>query len=940
MVSFTPTNVGVGTVSATFPGGMAIASADYAASTTMGGSTGTHTSTGAGFFIKSATPAPPSDGFTTAGIYGPDTIYGSLSDGSHSTFGSFFARGLNGPVAWTLGGADATRFYLTGPNGSTIGNGGLYYGAQKSSYNLTLTATDGATTLPAKNITVQAVANSVQMSSNYVVATAPGGGQNAPSGSAVQAMAFARNNLGTLSGTSSDGILTYVKGDFDNDYLYTTPAASPLSGHYGEHDVTVTDGTSSFILKTWIIEEQAPLASFTQAAAVYSNAPSGMILGSVSAYSDAGISSISVSPSWLTISGNHVKVRSAPAAGTYTVTITVVSGTGASSSVLTFSLPVGQGITLPASNITPSFSSLDNSQANMTVGPVAVGTVTVSGIRNPTWTIDVLNDECQLLTSYGSNALQPRYSIAPSSTNAATIMAANLSAQTDTLIVSATAGATTCVGQLPLPVAAKSGPAITVDAASPVTRTNFHTWNDWNIAYIQNYATYAGSVVTLAQQDYSNDFSTLTPGHGSNEEWAPGPYTLAGVSPSNRTVIDYQNKDALDDKGLINCVGADITVRNIEVARCISYNNVAAFYKEEQKAGNFSLYDFYARNSSNGFLNADLGAHITMQRGIVAFCGAGVVSRDHNIYVGHASQLTVDSILSFSCAGLGHLFKTRALRGSISNSKFLDSVNGSASQQLDIPSGGTYTVTNCVFMKGPSADNPFCVSFLEEWNNSTVNPPINTTPATLLIDGCTFMVVNNRVNPSLGTISAICVGYGGGPTSVPVTLTFRNCKFYGIPQANWINNQCGATVIDGGGNVAVTTWTDLQPIDPSTGAAIVNQPTASFQTDNGIQGVIFTPTTTLQWRIAVGAAVGTFVGQVSSTDVYGVPLSSPTFSLANDDGGNFSIDSSGAFRVANASISDGIRYIQVAMTGTDSHGAPQSFTKWTWIVVGNGTLIS
>jgi hypothetical protein len=898
-------------------------------------------------------PGAAADGFNTPGIYGPPTVYGDLSDGSGSQFGSWFVRGLAGPATWTLSGTDASIFTMSIQTANQLANGGLFYGAQKSSYAVTLNATDGTTTYT-KDVTVQAASGYPQITNTYLLNTQPGGSFSPPSPNAIIVAQISRAAVMT----SSDGAMILGNGATT---LYTTEAVFPTSSHYGEHDITFTANSTSLPVGVWFIEELSPAVSFVQSNILYDNSPISEVFGQVNASSDGGIASYAITSADGSLSvgpTGTVTVIAAPTAGaSQVITVTVTSNYGIATT-LTIPYVVSVGTSLPASNMTADFStSLDNSMTN-----VVVGTVTVTGITNPLFTVTGLSDDFQDLIDF-NNIPTPRYSVSVSG-NVATVSAAYLSAQTDQVTFSAfdTAGVR-CVNTFSVTAAdvCATGPAITITPGATATATVFPTWNAALDAYWTTPATYMGMTLTLPGGVYAasqTDFNRPTIGHGSNQQFPPGPMILKGPSPSNPAVLSIKGAPFESAQGGLGAVNWDITFANLCIRDVSDLSagegNAGGILKVGNQCGNITMQDIKLYNSDNGFLSGfGQGVHVVMERVVLAFCGLGAGNLTHNAYVGHDSSVLVDNVLSFATAQV-HDLKLRAANGTVQNSMLVDGENGApgSSACLDIPDGGAYVVTNTIFMKGPCPNNDGdMVQFCAEPENGGPNElwPVNT----LLLDGCTFIAT-----AAPGSFTSAVYGIrnyarnDGSPnisptTGLPATVIYRNCKFYNLPKSQWaVTVNPINTITDGGGNVAITTWPqDILAIDPSTGSLLTVIPGPSYaspvwQAAPNNQGICIDPLA-LQLRIAVGAPIGTHVTTFFPYDQSGVLLTSQAWTLpANQvNVGNFAINATtGELTVASASIPDSLVWALAECTGIDYLGRTQTFTKYVFVVVGDGTM--
>jgi hypothetical protein len=83
----------------------------------------------------------------------------------------------------------------------------------------------------------------------------------------------------------------------------------------------------------------------------------------------------------------------------------------------------------------------------------------------------------------------------------------------------------------------------------------------------------------------------------------------------------------------------------------------------------------------------------------------------HNIYVGFGVDSVVATHDVFERANVGHEFKSRAESNYISNDIFYDGPSGTASYSIDLPDGGSDTVSGNLIEKGPDTQNNNIVHF-------------------------------------------------------------------------------------------------------------------------------------------------------------------------------------------------------------------------------------
>lgn len=908
------------------------------------------------------------------GIYGPTTIYAEAGGGTGAALGSWLLRGFTGVPTTTLGGPDTATgaIYLGGLNGLTAYTSGLAYLAtanQKASYSYVLSATDGVLT-KTLGLTVLAKSAVMLVANNILLDSSP---TSSWYGQQLAGSAFVSAH--TDVGTTGAVTLTDPAGQFRIDpynNIVTQPGAA-LNTRYGVYPVTLKDaGSASDATSLVIAAEQVPAISFVGVQAYDSNPTlmpatqdflsTNAIFGQIAAYSEIGVASISIDAVNLTASRSGIVYwKSAPVAGSgQSFNATVVSQSGRSS-VLAVPYTILPGTILPPSNIKATLSSsLDN-----TMNAVVVGTVSVSGMTNPKWSINLQGDEAQLL-GIGEGAVTPRYAITATGALSAQITAAYLSGQTDSLIIDALGdNGVRCTAVVPLVIAAKVGPTVTIGSASDGTGAtyNFATWNAALDAYWGNPAVYGGIVMMAFPQDYSHDFTHVQAGHGSSQQFAPGPGTLKGLSAANKTLLDFKGgAPGLGAQGGLIAQNYDQTFQYLDIRNVTNINagegNAGGIYKTNTTPGNLTILDCSLCNCDINVMNGDLGNHLVMARVWTAFGGAGAGGLTHNIYAGHYSSATFTDLLSFSTAQV-HELKSRAGRNTLLRVQMLDGENGApgGSGCLDLPCGGIATVTNCTFQKGPNPNGDGnMLQFCAEIGNG--GPVLGNWPSnTLVVSGCKFLNTCGPGALSSAVIGIAQSGYQGVPyrsivTDALATVTVSNTGFYNLPKSQWfVGYQGGATPIDGGGNYAITTWPGLQAIDPSTNALIANPPSPTYNryVGNSYQGLLVSPLS-LELRAALGAAVGTAIDTVIACGESGLLLTSTSFQIlstllvtsAGSSGtavtGVFGITNAGALTVAGA-VQDGLYFIHVQGAGTDpTTKGVSTFTKWLFIVGGPGTV--
>jgi hypothetical protein len=148
----------------------------------------------------------------------------------------------------------------------------------------------------------------------------------------------------------------------------------------------------------------------------------------------------------------------------------------------------------------------------------------------------------------------------------------------------------------------------------------------------------------------------------------------------------------------------------------------------------------------------------------------------HNLYAGTIRRLDVTESY-FHRARSGHLLKSRAERNEIRYNRFTDEPGGSASYELEFPSGGLAVVVGNLIAQGPGTENPVLVSFGAEgfaWTRNAIVLAHNTLVDEKPVDGAFLRVrpgadilaVNNLLLGESRLESAGPGVYRNNPTAV------------------------------------------------------------------------------------------------------------------------------------------------------------------------------
>ena len=207
--------------------------------------------------------------------------------------------------------------------------------------------------------------------------------------------------------------------------------------------------------------------------------------------------------------------------------------------------------------------------------------------------------------------------------------------------------------------------------------------------------------------------------------------------------------------------GGAIVVENIDFigARVPDRNGAGIRFER----GKLTLRNCLFEDNENGILTSgDAAAELEIEGSEFGNNGSGD-GFSHNLYVGTIRKLTVVGSY-FHHARVGHLIKSRAAENHILYNRLTDEAGGSASYELEFPSGGLAYVVGNLIAQGAGTNNPAIVSFGAEgfaWPRNELHLINNT-----LIDGLpsggsgsTFLAVKPG-NVKVTAINNLLVGRG------------------------------------------------------------------------------------------------------------------------------------------------------------------------------------
>ena len=286
--------------------------------------------------------------------------------------------------------------------------------------------------------------------------------------------------------------------------------------------------------------------------------------------------------------------------------------------------------------------------------------------------------------------------------------------------------------------------------------------------------------------------------------------TIQGVN--GRPHIDA-NKKSAQDKGIWVPSGSNLLVDNIEFSGATSTSKNGAGIRAS--GVNWTVRHCYFHDNQDGILESNIaGSNILIE--FTEFARNGYRNgMSHNLYIGHAGQLTFQYNYSHDSI-VGHLLKSRAAVNYVLYNRLTDE-SGTGSYEVDLPNGGTSYVIGNLIEQGVNSQNSTIVTYLEEGVNSQ-NP------------GMDLYVINNSIVNDLTSGTFVFIGTAGTvPASIknnifvgPGTLTNQTNavlanNFSGNPlfvnQANFdYHLTAGSPAIDAGTNPGSANGFSLTPV--------------------------------------------------------------------------------------------------------------------------------
>ena len=192
--------------------------------------------------------------------------------------------------------------------------------------------------------------------------------------------------------------------------------------------------------------------------------------------------------------------------------------------------------------------------------------------------------------------------------------------------------------------------------------------------------------------------------------WKQSNLWIRGVN--GRPKLEAPEKLA-QGKAIWVLLGRDVVVENVEMSGARVPDRNGAGIRAQGKGLTVRASCFH--DNENGILTSNnLANWLVVEFSEFGRNGYGD-GRSHNIYVGRVSRFEMRFSYSHG-AREGHLVKSRAAQNLIEYNRLIDDPDGTASYELDLPSGGESMVRGNVIVQSASSPNQGMVSFAAEKN--------------------------------------------------------------------------------------------------------------------------------------------------------------------------------------------------------------------------------
>lgn len=241
-----------------------------------------------------------------------------------------------------------------------------------------------------------------------------------------------------------------------------------------------------------------------------------------------------------------------------------------------------------------------------------------------------------------------------------------------------------------------------------------------------------GDIIEVDGGDYVGDVAVWT----QNE--------LILRAKNGRARLIAQGASA-ESKGIWVVRGGKVTVEGFDfVGAMVSDRNGAGIRFEK---GSLRVENCRFLENENGILTgSDADSTLEILNSEFGYNGSGD-GQSHNLYVGAIGLLKVTGSY-FHHAKVGHLLKSRAGRNLIFYNRLTDEIGGTASYELEFPSGGLAYVMGNLIQQSSTTENPNVISFGAEGYRSQSNRLylVNNTLVDMRPQGGQFLRVKGGAN--------------------------------------------------------------------------------------------------------------------------------------------------------------------------------------------------
>ena len=214
-----------------------------------------------------------------------------------------------------------------------------------------------------------------------------------------------------------------------------------------------------------------------------------------------------------------------------------------------------------------------------------------------------------------------------------------------------------------------------------------------------------GDILEVDAGDYVRDVAV----------WAANNLTVRAKNGRVRLLAGGASAEA---KAIWVVRGGKMTVSGFDfVGASVPDRNGAGIRLEK---GTLVVRDCRFLHNENGILTgSDAASTLKIENSEFGYNGFGD-GQSHNLYVGGISSLWVSGSY-FHHAKVGHLFKSRAAENHVFYNRLTDETAGTASYELEFPSGGIAYVVGNIIQQSATTENPNIISFGAEQMRQSAN---------------------------------------------------------------------------------------------------------------------------------------------------------------------------------------------------------------------------